>query len=246
MESLWVENVSKGFKGLEVLSQVDIKVQAGERHVIIGPNGAGKTTLFNVVSGRFAPDSGRIHLFGQDVTGVPPHRRCHLGLGRTFQITQIFGNLTLYENVLLAAQGTHPSRFDFWGSAWGKRDPVDRANDLLAEWDLEDKRATLAKNLSYGTQRRLELMMVLASGTKLLLLDEPTAGLSAAEMVTMVSMIKSLDSRMSFLIIEHNMDVAFELADRITVLHLGRLELSGLPEDIKKSARVKEIYLGQA
>ena len=244
MTSLTIEALTKNFGGLRALSELSLEIQPGERRAIIGPNGAGKTTLFHLIGGQLPPSSGRIALFGRDVTRLPPFRRAALGLGRTFQITTLFLNLTVMENILLAVQALDSIRFVLHRPLTGYPQIVGRARELLEEWNLWEKRRSLVRHLSYGEQRQLEIVLALAATPKVLLLDEPTAGLSPAETQQVVAMIQRMDADIAVLLIEHDMDVAFQVAQRIAVLHHGRLLADGTPEVIRKDPAVAEIYLG--
>jgi len=244
MNPLIVERLTKRFGGLQALNGVDLSIEPGERRAIIGPNGAGKTTFFNLITGTLPISSGRILLFGQDVTNMSTHQRSRLGLARTFQITTLFPNLTVLENVLLAVQALDPAKFVLHRSRNAFPRMFAKAKELLEQWGLAEQTGTRVRTLSYGEQRQVELLLALAGSPKLLLLDEPTAGLSPAETATVASMIKALTREMAILIIEHDMDVAFELVDRITVLHQGRVLAEGNGEEIKRNPEVAEIYLG--
>jgi branched-chain amino acid transport system ATP-binding protein len=245
MNPLVVTNLSKSFGGLQALQDVSFSVDTGERLVIIGPNGAGKTTLFSLISGSLQPSRGRIAVFGEDVTDMPPHRRVHLGMTRTFQITNLFPNLTLYRNILLAVLGAAPKKFAMGRPISYYKDVIARTRRFLKDWSLEENQHSLVRNLSYGTQRQAEVIMALACEGKLLLLDEPTSGMSAAETSAFVSMILGMDEAITLMIIEHDMDVAFQLAHKIIVLHNGTLIAEGPPEKIASDPRVREIYLGE-
>lgn len=244
MNPLVVEGLTKRFGGLLALSGVNLSVEPGERRAIIGPNGAGKTTFFNLITGTLPCSSGRIFLFGRDVTDMPTYHRVRLGLARTFQITTLFPNLSVLDNVLLAVQALDPAQFVLHRSRSAYSRLFTRAHALLEQWGLAEQASMLVRTLSYGQQRQVELLLALAGLPKLLLLDEPTAGLSPAETNTVSSMIKALSRDMAILVIEHDMDVAFELADRITVLHQGRVLAEGISEDIRKNSEVARIYLG--
>jgi branched-chain amino acid transport system ATP-binding protein len=223
---------------------MSLDIQPGERHAIIGPNGAGKTTLFNLLGGQLTPTAGRIHLFGQDVTGLPPDRRTYLGLARTFQISKLFLNLTVMENAVLAVQGTDPSKRSLFRTPLSNPHIAERTHALLKQWGLWQERETQVKHLSYGSQRELELVLALASAPRLLLLDEPTAGLSPAETVEVKAMLGQLSRETTVVLIEHDIDFVFDLADRITVLHLGEMVTSGPTEEVRRDPRVHDIYLG--
>lgn len=245
MKPVVVEKLSKSFGGLQALMDVSFGVEKGERLVIIGPNGAGKTTLFNLITGELLPTNGRVYLFEENVTHMPPHRRTHLGIARTFQITNLFPNLTLHENILLAVLGVNHQKFMMHRPIISCKDVIDKIERLIEEWDLQEYKHTLVKNLSYGIQRQVEVIMALASEAKILLLDEPTSGLPPAETGALTSMILGLDPNVTLVIIEHDMDVAFQLAHNMIVLHHGMIVAAGPPERIKTDPKVKEIYLGK-
>jgi len=244
MSALVVSDVSRNFGGVQALSNITFEVEPGERRLIIGPNGAGKTTLFNMLAGAFPVSDGTITLFGRDITDLPAHERARRGLSRTFQITNLFPRLTVLDNILLALQVTEQSAASPFRRMRANRPLYQRADALLQEWNLAAISGQTAKNISYGEQRQIDLILAMALKPKVLLLDEPTAGLSAAEVVRVVGMIRSLSKDMTILMIEHDMDVAFELADRISVLHQGRLIAEGNVETIRSDPHVTEIYLG--
>jgi branched-chain amino acid transport system ATP-binding protein len=244
MSALVVESVSRSFGGVQALSNVSFSVEPGERRLIIGPNGAGKTTLFNMLSGAIAVSAGKVILFGRDITHLPPYERAMMGVARTFQITNLFAHLTVLENVLLALQAMDETAFSLHRRMRANSRLFGAAHALLESWGLAAIAERTAKDISYGEKRQLDLILGMAMRPKVLLLDEPTAGLSAAEVIRVVGMIRSLPGDMTILIIEHDMDVAFELADRITVLHQGRLIAEGDSEAIRNSPQVNEIYLG--
>jgi branched-chain amino acid transport system ATP-binding protein len=246
MTMLVVENLSKSFGGLQALKRIDFTVEQGERLVIIGPNGAGKTTLFNMISGTISPTHGRILLLGKDITLKAPHYRAMLGMARTFQITNLFFNLSLYENILLATLGTSSAKFAMHRPLSTSKEVVEKVEHLILEWKLQDHKETLVRNLSYGVQRQLEVIMALAGKTRILLLDEPTAGMSPAETEALTSLILRLDRQMTLIIIEHDMDVAFQLAHRMLVLHHGSVFAQGSPEMVRGNPGVRDIYLGKA
>jgi branched-chain amino acid transport system ATP-binding protein len=241
---LKIEALNKSFAALRVLVDVDLSVAAGERRVLIGPNGAGKTTLFNVVSGLLPADSGSIAMLGHDITRLPTHRRISLGLARTFQITALFPNLPLKRNLLLALQGCSRTKFSMLRPMSAQTKVLGQAEALLEQWEMADKRDALVKELSYGEQRQAEILLAIAQRPKLLLLDEPTAGLSPAETSRVVEVIRSLPRELTMLVIEHDMDVAFQLADSISVLHMGQVLVTGDHQTIQTDRRVREIYLG--
>ena len=244
MSALGVHALSKSFGGVQAVSEVSFSVEPGERRVLIGPNGAGKTTLFHAVSGAQLPSSGRVTLFGRDITRLAPHARARLGLARTFQITNLFSRLSALENVLLAVAAAARVGFALVRPMSAYRPLHERAARLLEDCGLAQSAARPVGHLSYGEQRQLELALALAGSPRLLLLDEPTAGLSAAETARVVAMVRGLPREMTILMIEHDMDVAFELADRITVLHQGRVVAEGDRAAIRADPQVAEIYLG--
>ena len=241
---LVLENLSKDFGGLRAVDEIDLTVEPGERRALIGPNGAGKTTLFNLVSGVYPASGGRILYFEKEVTGLPSYRRAALGIARTYQITNLFQNLTVSENILMACQALVRTKFVMFRRLSSYRHLMDRRNDLLKEFDLWEKRNELVKNLSHGYQRQIEVAMALAEKPRLLLLDEPAAGLSSAETHALTLLLKKLDPSITILLIEHDMDVAFEFAEKITVLYQGRFLAEGTKEEIKNNPTVQEIYLG--
>jgi branched-chain amino acid transport system ATP-binding protein len=244
MKALELQALSKKFGGLEALSDISLGIEEGERRVIIGPNGAGKTTLFNLISGFFFPSSGRIHLFGCDVTDLQIHRRTALGLSRTFQITNLFPKLTLFENILLGVQAMKRECLCFYRPISSFRGIIAQTENFLKEWSFWERKDIPLKNFSYGEQRQVEVMLALATKPRLLLLDEPTAGLSQAETALMVSIVKSLPRDITILLIEHDMDFAFEIAEKMTVLDYGSILTEGSPEYIRGNPKVAEIYLG--
>lgn len=241
---LVLEGLTKEFGGLTAVDHVDLEIRAGERHGIIGPNGAGKTTLFNLICGDLSPTEGKIFHFGQDVTRLRTHKRIALGMSRTFQINNLFPKLTVLQNVLLAAQGLQGTKYVMYRPISSYKSLYDKAKEILEEFQMWDKRDVLVENLSYGDQRQIEVCLALIENPRLLLLDEPTAGLSRAETLTFTSILKKLDPDITILLIEHDMDVAFDLAENITVLQLGKRVASGNKEEIKANRTVQEIYLG--
>jgi branched-chain amino acid transport system ATP-binding protein len=244
MTALAVEGVSKNYGGVAALADVSLEMGEGERRVLLGPNGAGKTTLFHTISGSVLPSAGRIVLFGHDITRLKPDRRARLGLARTFQITNLFPRLTVFDSVLLALNGTRGSVSDLVRPMSSYRGMHEEASRLLEQWGLAGTGRRVVRNLSYGEQRQLEIVLAIAGEPRLLLLDEPTAGLSPAETSRVVAMVQQLSRDMTILMIEHDMDVAFELADHITVMHQGRLIADGDQAAIRANRQVTEIYLG--
>jgi branched-chain amino acid transport system ATP-binding protein len=241
---LELRNLSKAFGGLRAVNGVSLKVMRGDRKAIIGPNGAGKTTLFNLITGILPATSGQVLLFGENVTSWPSHRRTAHGMARTFQVTSLFPKLTVLDNILLAIEGRRASKFVMWRFLSSYRDIHARAHELLERAAFVDRKDTQVRYLSHGEQRELEILLGLASDPDILLLDEPAAGLSSGESAEMVEFLRRLDPKMAILLIEHDMDVVFDVADDISVLHFGELLESGPAECIRSSAKVQEIYLG--
>jgi branched-chain amino acid transport system ATP-binding protein len=245
LRPLRIEKVSKNFGGLWAVDNINLDIELGERRVLIGPNGAGKTTLFNIISGMLTPSGGKVYVFGKDVTGLPPHKRVALGLGRTYQITNLFSKLTVIENLLLSLKSVDRSRQIPLKPLTSYKHLCTHAESLMDQSGMWEKRDVIVRTLSYGEQRRLELLMALAQEPKLLLLDEFSSGLSVEETTIVTSMLKSLPRDITLLLIEHDMDVAFELAERFTVLHMGRVFAEGDRNEIKNNPQVQEIYLGE-
>jgi branched-chain amino acid transport system ATP-binding protein len=241
---LELKGLSKSFFGLHAVQNVNLVVLPGDRKAIIGPNGAGKTTLFNVITGIYPATSGNILLFGQDVTNWPSHRRIALGMARTFQVTRLFPGLTVLDNVLLAIKGLLQSKFVMWRFLSSYKEVYDKAHHLLEQVGFLDRKDTEVRNLSHGEQRQLEIVLGLASDPKILLLDEPAAGLSSGESTEMAKFLMKLDPKLAILLIEHDMDVVFDVASQISVLHFGAILETGTPQQIHSSAKVQEIYLG--
>ncbi len=237
-------HLTRRFGGIVALRDVTLSVGRGERHAVIGPNGAGKTTLFNVISGELRPTRGHVILEGTPVTGLPPHRIAARGLSRTFQRSNLLLNLTALENVRLAVQAHTSATRRLLTPVAHLPELTDAALALLARMGLEDRAHVPAKMLSYGEQRQLEVAIALAGRPRVLLLDEPTSGLSPGETARMTEMLTRLSRDQTLVIIEHDMDVVFALADRITVLHLGEVLATGRPEDVRSDPRVQDVYLG--
>jgi branched-chain amino acid transport system ATP-binding protein len=236
--------LSKSFGGLRAVRDVTLKIMPGDRKAIIGPNGAGKTTLFNLITGILPATSGQVVLFGRDVTSWPSHRRTALGMARTFQITSLFPKLTVLDNVLLAIQGLRPSKFVMWRFLSSYREFYDKAYGLLERAQFLDRKDTEVRYLSHGEQRQLEIVVGLASDPRILLLDEPAAGLSSGESSEMIRFLAHLDRSLAILLIEHDMDVVFDVAEHISVLHFGEVLEAGPTEQIRRSEKVQQIYLG--
>jgi branched-chain amino acid transport system ATP-binding protein len=244
VEALRVERLSREFGGVQAVKDVSFGVEAGEHMAIIGPNGAGKTTLFNLLCGQLPPSGGRVFFFGQDVTNLPPHKRTHLGMARSFQIASLFLDLTVLKNTLLAFQGKRPSRFQMFRSASSYRDLARKAEELLGSMGLWEKRYELANSISYGEQRKLEIALSLASEPKVLLLDEPSCGLTASESADITSRIRNLGEDITVILVAHDMDLVFGVAQRIIVLHYGVTIIEGNCEKIRTDPKVRDIYMG--
>ena len=244
MKALEVKDLAKSFGGVQAVAGVSFSMQAGERLVMIGPNGAGKTTLLNLVNGQLAPSRGSILFFGREVSSLPTHRRAHLGLARAFQIISLLGEMSIWENTLLTLHGTRPSRFHLQCSLAGYPEINQQGRRVLEPLGLWDRRHEPVKNIAYGQQRRLEISLGLALKPRLLLLDEPSAGLTKEECRVVVDILKNLDQEQGLLIVDHDMELVFEVATRIMVLHQGRLLADGPPAEIQADRRVREIYMG--
>lgn len=244
MDALRVEKVRKNFGALAAVSGVSFTVAEGERRAIIGPNGAGKTTLFNLISGELTPSAGQVFLNGEDVTHWKEFERSRKGLARTFQRNNLFLNLSVLENVRLAVQRCAGISDSMVRHADAYDAVIKRASDLLAQMGLAEREVTPAKNLSYGEQRQLEIAIALATEPTVLLLDEPTAGMSPAETGQITNLLQQLPKSLTLLVIEHDMDVVFRLAERVTVLHYGQVLVDGKAADVRRDPRVLEVYLG--
>jgi len=243
--ALSVSGLRKSFGGLRATDNLDLDVEQGELHAVIGPNGAGKTTLISQLAGELNPDGGRIIFEGRDVTRLPAHRRSALGLARSFQITSVFRSLSALDNVAMAVQAHDGHSFRFWAQA--RRQPGLRGPALAAldQVGLAGRAEAVAAELSHGEQRQLEIAMALATRPRLLLLDEPTAGMGPDESGRMVELLQSLKQSHTIVLIEHDMDVIFQLADRITVLVYGRAIATGAPDQIRRNDVVRQAYLGE-
>ena len=243
---LEVRGLSRRFAAVDALKDVNFTVEAGEIHALIGPNGAGKTTFIHHVSGALQPDSGSVHFAGRDVTRLSMHERVRVGMARSYQITNVFLGLSALDNVALAVQGRPDagSSFRFWQPARQEKALFDEARATLEQVGLGAKAAVLAGNLSHGEQRALELAMALATRPQLLLLDEPMAGTGPEESARMVELIEHLARHVTILLVEHDMDAVFRLADRISVLVNGQMIFTGSPEAVKEDAGVRRAYLG--
>ncbi len=243
---LLIEGLTRYFGALSALNGVSLKIAPRERRAIIGPNGAGKTTLFNLITGHLAPSAGRIRFDGDAITGLPPHAVACRGISRSFQRTNLFPKLSMLENLRLAAAADGRGSYDLFGSIERYRAPLDRARAVAESVGLAGRLEEVAGRLSYGEQRQLEVGVALATSPKLLLLDEPTAGMSPEETQRMTRMLEGLPREVTLLIIEHDMDVVSSLADRVTVLHYGEVLAEGTFDEVKADPRVYEVYLGGA
>ena len=245
MAILEIKNLTKAFGALAAVNGVSLKIEAGALHSIIGPNGAGKTTLFNLLTGVFPPSSGRILFDGRDITGTRADRIAHLGLARSFQRTNVFPAFSLLENVWIAAFACGPSwRGLLWRRWDGYAEVTARARAALADVGLGAKAEVPARQISHGEQRQLELAIALAAAPRLLLLDEPAAGLSPEETRRMVALVRSLKGRYTIVLIEHKMDIIMSVSDRISVMHFGSLIAEGSPAEIQRNPEVRRAYLG--
>ncbi|TMH68666.1 MAG: ABC transporter ATP-binding protein [Betaproteobacteria bacterium] len=245
MALLETHDLSKAFGALTAVNAVSLRVEAGTLHSIIGPNGAGKTTLFNLLTGTFPPSAGRIVFDGSDITGTPAHRIAHLGLARSFQRTNVFPAFSLLDNVWLAAFACSKSwRGLLWRRADRYPEATAQARAALADVGLGEKADQPAREISHGEQRQLELAIALAAAPRVLLLDEPAAGLSPEETRRMVALVRALKGRYTIVLIEHKMDIIMNVSDRISVMHFGSLIAEGTPEEIQRNAEVRRAYLG--
>jgi branched-chain amino acid transport system ATP-binding protein len=242
--ALSLKGVNKSFGQMKIIRDVTLDVSKGQRHAIIGPNGAGKTTLFNLISGRFRLSSGEILLNGARVDGLPPHKINRMGLSRSFQITSIFHRLSVFENLRCALLWSMGYRYSFWTPLWMQRDLNERTDAMLEELNLTSRRDTLAGLLSYADQRALEIGMTIAGGASVILLDEPTAGMSNTETDNAVELIRRVSTGKTLVMVEHDMKVVFGLADVISVLVYGQIIASGPPQAVRANAAVQEAYLG--
>ncbi len=241
---LQIQGLSKNYGALRVTDEVCLDLKAGELHALIGPNGAGKTTLINQLSGELRPDEGRVVFQGKDVTALGIHERARHGLVRSYQITSVFDEFTVLENVSLAARCARRHGFSLWRPLLGDAQARRQAEQALGDVGLQARQHLLASELGYGERRQLELAMALAMGPKFLLLDEPMAGMSTQESAAVVAMLRSLKGRYTILLVEHDMSAVFALADRISVLVYGRVLVTGTPEEIRANEEVRAIYLG--
>jgi branched-chain amino acid transport system ATP-binding protein len=245
MNILETKDVFHDFSGLKVLFGVNLQVEEGERHAVIGPNGAGKTTLFNVINGAYKPRRGKVFFKGKEITGAKPHELTRLGLGRSFQLTSTFNRMTAFQNIRLAVLSKQAVRFNLFRKVDSMRDITTETDETLKRINLYGERDIPAGMLSYGKHRALEISLALATDPDLIMLDEPTAGMSRDETHHAVDLIRKLTEGKTVVIIEHDMDVVFSLADRITVLNYGTIIATGPPDKIRRNQAVKDAYLGE-
>lgn len=238
------KGVHKSFGPTEVIRGVDLAIQHGEIHAVIGPNGAGKSTLFNLATGRYHLSRGRIALNGEDITNRTPHYIYRKGLSRSFQVTNIFHRMSVYENVRCAMLWNLGYRYSFWQFVQRKRDLRERTEEVLVQTGLASRRTVPAGLLSYSDQRALEIAVTIAGGANVVLLDEPTSGMSSAETKQTVALIRNISATHTMVIVEHDMGVVFDLADHISVLVYGKVIATGTPAEIRANAKVQEAYLG--
>jgi len=243
--ALAVERLTKSFGGLLVTASVDLAVEPGERRLIIGPNGAGKTTLFNLITGELRPDRGTVTLFGRDITRTPGWHRAHLGISRTYQIITLFPRETLLRNVTLSLLGRSPLRWNPVARLEGQTALIGRAREALARVGLEHLAGRPLSQTSYGERRRVEIAMALAQDPRILLLDEPFAGLSIEERRDVLQLVSGIPRDVTIVMIEHDMDVALDFAERISVLHFGEVVVEGTRREVVDHPRTREIYLGE-
>lgn len=241
--ALELRGVTKMFGALAAISDVSFSVRPGERRAVLGSNGAGKTTLFNCITGDFLPTSGTIRLFGEDVTAFPAHERIRRGLRRTYQISLLFGGLSVADNIYIACRGVSRGRFSLLRPR--RSDPlVARAGELLEAVRMTEARDTLVSELSYGQQRQLEIALALAGAPRFILFDEPAAGLSPTERRELIAILNGLPTHIGYIIIEHDMDVALRVSESVTMMHNGRVFKEGTPSEIENDPEVQELYLG--
>ncbi len=244
MNILETKDLHHDFSGLKILFGVNLQIEEGERHAVIGPNGAGKTTLFNTITGTYHPSSGQVFFKGKDITGFKPHKLARIGMGRSFQITSTFTNLTVFQNLRLALLAKDGVRFNLFRNVDKMTKITEETDEMLKRIDMFAERDTPVSELSYGKSRALEVSMALATDPELVLLDEFAAGMSRDETHNAVALIRRLTEGKTVVLIEHDMDVVFSIADRITVLHYGKILATGTPDEIRLNQDVKDAYLG--
>lgn len=245
MTALELRDIHHDFSGLQVLTGIDLEIREGERHAIIGPNGAGKSTLFNIVTGRYAPRRGLVLYRGRDITGAAPHTIARLGVGRSFQIINTFPRLSVFQNVRSAVLSRRHMRLNPWSLLDRQSEVTREADEVLAMVGLGDRRDVPANALSYGEQRELEIALTVATQPDLVMLDEPTAGLNSEDTRRAVALIRRVTEHRTLVMVEHDMEVVFNLADRISVIYYGRVLATGTPDNIRGNEEVKRAYLGR-
>ncbi len=245
MSILEIKGLEKDFSGLKVIFGIDMGIQDGERHAIIGPNGAGKSTLFNLITGKYVPSRGKIFFKNKDITGLPPHKILQSGIARSFQITNIFRTMTIFENFRNAVLSKRKVQYNLFSRMTKVNGVAEEAEKFMSLVGLLEKKDERAGELAHGHQRALEIGLTMAMDPELILLDEPTAGMSKGETMEMVELIERLTEGKTLLIVEHDMDVVFRLASRISVIYYGKVLASGPPHEIRNDSRVKDAYLGQ-
>lgn len=241
--ALELDGVSRHFGALVALSGINMRIASGERRAVLGSNGAGKTTLFNAITGDFLPTAGRIRFFGEDITTLPPHERIRRGLRRTYQISQLFGGLTVLENVYLACRGVSGSRFSLL-RVKPSDVTMEQAETILKAVKIEENRNRQVANLSHGEKRQLEIAMALAGAPRFILFDEPAAGLSPTERRELVVILNALPKHIGFILIEHDLDIALRVSEYISMMHNGKVFKEGTPDEIENDQEVQDIYLG--
>lgn len=246
MPAVELRGLTKNFGLAEIIRGVDLAVKKGERHAIIGPNGAGKSTLFNLITGKYEPTAGQVLLHGEDVSGLKPYQINRMGLSRSFQITNIFARMTVFENVRCSLLWTMGYRYSFWNLVNRQRDLTERTDEILDQINLLGRRDDLAGVLTYAEQRALEIGITIAGGADIIMLDEPTAGMSHSETDYIVGLIREVTEGKTLVVVEHDMGVVFDLADRISVLVYGEIIASDTPDRVRASQAVQEAYLGSA
>jgi branched-chain amino acid transport system ATP-binding protein len=240
-----LRDVHKSFGSTKIINGVSLEIRAGERHAIIGPNGAGKSTLFNLISGRFPVSAGKILLDGEDITNLKPFEINRKGLSRSFQVTNIFHNLSVYENIRCGVLWSAGYRYSFWHRVAGLKDVQRRAEEVMERIGLAKRRTVAAGTLSYAEQRALEIGVTIAGGAAAILLDEPTSGMSVSESAQTVELVRQVSEGKTLVMVEHDMGVVFNLADRISVLVYGEVLATGTPPEIRANPAVQEAYLGK-
>jgi branched-chain amino acid transport system ATP-binding protein len=246
VDALKLDNVKKNFAGTEIIRGLNLSVAKDERHAVIGPNGAGKSTAYNLITGRYQVSSGKVFLNGEDITNLQPYEVKRKGLSRSFQITNIFPKMSVFENVRCSLLWAMGYKYSFWQMVGSQSKLNNDAEEIIEELNLKDRRDTLAGVLSYAEQRALEIGITIAGGSEVILLDEPTAGMSVSETEYIVELIRKVTEGKTLVVVEHDMGVVFDLADRISVLVYGEIIATGTPTEVKENQAVQEAYLGAA